>query len=174
MEETISLNYKTKINHLYIEKAFHGLFVNNTAMHPTTHFQYFISFAFFSSHVGMAVCILQLKTITLTFIFFLIVLHFVSICCLPLDKCNNPFQPKGGLVHILMGGTIAVGRQQIITVGSSHPPSLGYGQLSSQSQSSGYEQAAEAYESKKQKKNPATVPRKTYPSAKLMPLLTVC
>jgi len=120
MEETISLNYKTKINHLYIEKAFHGLFVNNTAMHPTTHFQYFISFAFFSSHVGMAVCILQLKTITLTFIFFLIVLHFVSICCLPLDKCNNPFQPKGGLVHIT-GGTIAVGRQQIITVGSSHP-----------------------------------------------------
>jgi hypothetical protein len=45
--------------------------------------------------------------------------------------------------------------------------------MSSHSQSSGYEQAAEAYEFKKHKKNPATVPRKTYASAKLMPLLTV-
>ena len=51
--------------------------------------------------------------------FVFIVPHFVSICCLALDKCNNHPQPKGGLVHIT-GGTMAIGRQQIITVGSSH------------------------------------------------------
>jgi hypothetical protein len=50
-------------------------------------------------------------------VFVFIVLHFVSICCLALDKCNNNPQPKGG--HI-KGGTMAVGRQQIIMVGSSH------------------------------------------------------
>jgi len=52
------------------------------------------------------------------FVFF-IVLYFVSICRLAFDKCNNHPEPKGGLVHI-MAGTMAVGRQQIITVGSSH------------------------------------------------------
>ena len=51
--------------------------------------------------------------------FVFIVLHFVSICCLALDKCNNHRRPKGGLVHIL-DGTMAVGRQEMITIGSSH------------------------------------------------------
>ena len=51
--------------------------------------------------------------------FVFIVQHFVNICCLALDKCNNHSQPKGGLVHIT-GGAMAIGRQQIITVGSSH------------------------------------------------------
>ena len=96
----------------------------------------------------------------------------MSICCLPLDKCNNPFQPKKRWTGPYHGWDYS-GWQAADYYGWQQPPSLGYGQLSSHSQSSGYEQAAEAYESKKQKKNPATVPRKTYASAKLMPLLTV-
>jgi hypothetical protein len=101
--------------------------VNNAAIHPTTHFQYLVSFCICFVKFQQRSCkpcgdgseqsAIEKNDIKCSFFF--IVLYFVSICRLAFDKCNNHPEPKGGLAHI-MAGTMAVGRQQIITVGSSH------------------------------------------------------